>query len=100
MKTIWSRNPKHTLREGYKASLKEDLKESTFNFHNKLQLNEAALSVTEAIREAFEANCQSKPNHSKPGVPWWNKELAKLRMEVRKAFNKARSSGLPAHWET
>ena len=31
-------------------------------------------------------------------VPWWNKELAKLRVEVRRLFNRARNSS-KGDWE-
>jgi hypothetical protein len=32
-------------------------------------------------------------------VPWWNKEMAKLRVEVRRLFNRARNLGKEGDWE-
>jgi hypothetical protein len=32
-------------------------------------------------------------------VPWWNKELSKLRVEVRKLFNQARKTHQVEDWK-
>jgi hypothetical protein len=44
-------------------------------------------------------NCPVKLKNTSTHVPWWNKELAKLRVEVRRLFNRARNLGKEGDWE-
>ena len=54
--------------------------------------------ISDAINVSFEINYLVKPKYSLTHVPWWNKELAKLRVEV-KLFNRARNSSEEGDWK-
>jgi hypothetical protein len=55
--------------------------------------------VSDAIKNSFEMNCPVKLKNTSTRIPWWNKELAKLRVEVRRLFNRARNLGKEGDWE-
>lgn len=45
-----------------------------------------------AIRETYELKCSLKTARRSAGVRWWNRKLAELRSEMRRAFNRAKNS--------
>ena len=55
--------------------------------------------VSDAIKDSFEINCLVKLKNLSTHVPWCNKELAELRVEVRRLFNQARNSSEESDWE-
>jgi len=96
---IWARNPRNTNWEGYRQELSDRLSKAPTRFHDKDDLDRAAQCLTEAISDAYEANSPLRLKNNSTRLPWWNKGLSKLKAEVRKLFNKAKSSRVPAHWE-
>jgi hypothetical protein len=51
------------------------------------------------MKDSFQINCPVKLKNSLTHVSWWNTELSKLRVEVRKLFNQARNSSVGGDWE-
>ncbi|XP_072766278.1 uncharacterized protein [Anoplolepis gracilipes] len=97
---VWSRNPRKTNWEGYRMDLKVRLGKAPNKFHNKDDLKMVARFISDTIVDAYEFNCPMKRKRLSTKVPLWNKELSKLRSEVRKSFNKARKTDATTHWET
>ncbi|XP_046142185.1 uncharacterized protein LOC123987908 [Osmia bicornis bicornis] len=97
--TTWTRNPRRTNWDGYRADLDATIKNIPTKFHTRKDLETSALCLGNAITDAYEANCPLKPKTGSSRVPWWTPELAKLKTETRKRFNKARNTGLAVHWE-
>jgi hypothetical protein len=89
----WGRNPRQTNWVGYIADLESQLKKAPTRFYSKEDLEMASQLVSDAIKDSFEMNCPVKLKNTSTRVPWWNKELAKLRVEVRRLFNRARNLG-------
>jgi hypothetical protein len=83
----WGRNPRQTNWTGHKADLESQLKKAPNIFYSKEDLEMASQFVSDAIKDSFEMNCPVKLKNTSTRVPWWNKELAKLRAEVRRLFN-------------
>ena len=88
---MWGCNPRLTNWMGYKADLENQLKKAPNEFYSKEDLKMASQFVSDAIKDSFEINCPVKLKNPSIRVPWWNKELAKLRVEMR-SFNRARNS--------
>ena len=59
----------------------------------------ASQFISDAIKDSFEMNCPARLKNPSTCVPWWNKELAELRVEVRRLFNRARNSSTEGNWE-
>ena len=59
----------------------------------------ASQFISDAMKDSFEINCPVKLNNSLTRVPWWIKALAKIRVEVRRLFNRARNSSEEGDWE-
>ncbi|XP_072757485.1 uncharacterized protein [Anoplolepis gracilipes] len=95
-----TRNPKRTDWDEYRAALSASLKSVSTKFFNKNDLDAAALFMKSAIIDAYEANSPLRRSQSSTTVPWWSKELTKLRLRTRRLFNKAKNSGSAACWET
>jgi hypothetical protein len=95
----WGCNPRQTNWTGYKADSESQLKKALNIIYSKEDLEMASQFVTDAIKDSFEMNCPVKLKNPSTPVPWWNKELAKLRVEVRKLFNRARNLGKESDWE-
>ena len=69
---------------GYRADLESQLKTALNRFYSKEDLEMASEFISDAIKDSFEMNCPLKLKNSLTNVPWWNKELSMLRVEVRK----------------
>jgi hypothetical protein len=95
----WGRNPGLTNWTGYKADLESQLKKAPNRFYSKEDLEMASQFVSDDIKDSFEMNCPVKLKNLSTHVPWWNKELTKLRVEVRRLFNRARNSSKEGNWE-
>jgi len=92
-------NPRKTNWDGFRLDLKNRLTTVATIFHTRDNLETAAAYLSNDISDAFEANCPLKLIRSQTKVPWWNKELSKLRSETRRLFNRARNSCLSSHWK-
>jgi hypothetical protein len=44
-------------------------------------------------------NCPVRLKNTPTCVPWWNRELSKLRFVVRKQFNSAMKTNMFCDWE-
>ncbi|XP_044745139.1 uncharacterized protein LOC123307003 [Coccinella septempunctata] len=63
---------------------------------NERDLERLANSIGQAIVSAYHENCPLRKKSDNRKVSWWNSKLEKLRKEVRKKFNRAKSAG---EWE-
>ena len=67
------------------------------------EVDEATEQLTEVIVEAFERSSRVMNFRGCQKMPWWNDNLARLKMRVSKAFNRAKNSGCNerfAEWRT
>lgn len=48
----------------------------------------AVEDFNDTVTNAFNDTCSLIPRKSTKNVPWWNNDLAKLRKQVSKKFNK------------
>ncbi|XP_044766645.1 uncharacterized protein LOC123322723 [Coccinella septempunctata] len=91
------RNPRLTDWDGYKLSLQRNLRSINVNVNNHEDLERLANSMGQAIVSAYhDENCPLRKKSDNRKVSWWNSKLEKLRKEVRKKFNGAKSAG---EWE-
>ncbi|XP_032689122.1 uncharacterized protein LOC116852664 [Odontomachus brunneus] len=88
----WGRNPRNTNWTSYRKDLGTILKKAPSRFNTKQDLEVASQFVSDAIIEAYEANCPLRQKQVSTKIPWWNNELIKLRVETRRLFNRARKS--------
>ncbi|XP_020298476.1 uncharacterized protein LOC109862754 [Pseudomyrmex gracilis] len=95
----WACNPRKTNWNGFRAYLKARLAGAPTSYRSKNNLEDAADYLKNAIVDAYESNCLSRPRKPMTKIHWWNNELEKLRSETRKGFNKAKRTGLAAYWE-
>ncbi|XP_031328458.1 uncharacterized protein LOC116159584 [Photinus pyralis] len=63
------------------------------------QVEEAAAMISDAITASFEDSCKLRTVRGMKRTPWWNSDLEKVRKEVRRLFNRAMRTKLPADWE-
>lgn len=63
---------------------------------NRNELEIAVEELTETLVGAYESSCPVVKIKGRQNPPWWTAELARLRMETRKAFNQAKRTGA---WE-
>ncbi|XP_029171938.1 uncharacterized protein LOC114941203 [Nylanderia fulva] len=96
---LWMRNPRKTNWRGYEEDLKSRLKEAPTRFYTKEKLETAADYLNDAIKYLYEMNCPLESKNPSAKAPWWSKELAKLRAEGRRLFNRARNVNTPRSWE-
>jgi hypothetical protein len=78
--------------------LESQLKKAPNRFYSKEDLEMASQFVSDIIKDSFEMNCPVKLKNTSTRVPWWNKELAKFRVEVRRLFNRTRNLGKEGDW--
>ncbi|XP_029169805.1 uncharacterized protein LOC114939608 [Nylanderia fulva] len=96
---LWKRNPRKTNWRGYEEDLRSRLKEAPTRFHTKENLETAADYLNDAIKYSYKMNCPLESKNPSAKAPWWSKELAKLRAEGRRLFNRARNVNTPRSWE-
>lgn len=56
-------------------------------------LDDAVETTTSYIMEAFEEACPLRSVRITRGTPWWNSDLAKLRKQCRRSWNRRHSAG-------
>ncbi|XP_029175237.1 uncharacterized protein LOC114943717 [Nylanderia fulva] len=96
---LWMRNPRKTNWRGYEEDLKSRLKEAPTRFYTKENLETAGDYLNDAIKYLYEMNCPLESKNPSAKAPWWSKELAKLKAEGRRLFNRARNVNTPRSWE-
>lgn len=75
------------------------LSKTLSRFQTKEDLEVASQCISDAIRDFYEMNCPVRLKNTPTCVPWWNRELSKLRFVVRKQFNRARKTNMFCDWE-
>lgn len=87
------RNPRRTDWEAYKADLEYSLNRINIRIRNTTELELMAEQIEDAITIAYKDNCPPVNKGSSRNVPWWNNDLARLRRQTRKTFNKCKKTG-------
>jgi hypothetical protein len=82
------RNPRNTLWDKYQLDLKVELGDAKGGLNSIIDIEFEADNIERAINKAWSANCPENYVVANK-VPWWTKELAKLRQKTRTAFNRA-----------
>jgi hypothetical protein len=95
----WGHNHRLTNWTGYRAGLDSQLKKAPNRLYSKEDLEMASKFISGAIKDSFEINCPVKLKNSLTHVPLWKIELSKLRVEMRKLFNRARNTSKVGDWE-
>jgi hypothetical protein len=95
----WNCNPRYTNWMGYRADLDSQLKKASNRFYSKEDLEMVSQFISDAIKDSFVMNCSIKLKNSLTHVFWWNKELSKFRVLVRKLFNQARNTSKVGDWK-
>ena len=93
---ITYRNPKRTNWESYWEDLKANLGAVPRVVHPVRDVELAVDLVQQAILSSYHKNCPARMGLSPRKVPWWNKELNRLKASTRRLFNKAKKTG---DWE-
>jgi hypothetical protein len=93
---ITYRNPKRTNWESYREDLKANLRAVPRVVHSVRIVELAVDLVQQAILSSYHKNCPARMALSPRKVPWWNKELSRLKASTRRLFNKAKKTG---NWE-
>lgn len=92
------RNPRGTNWQGFKESLSKSLKGGRTSVRVVEDIEQAVEQVNKAIVSAYHENCPEKTKrHNGEKTVWWNKNLERLRTEVRKLFNRAKDD---QNWHT
>jgi len=66
----WRRNPRKTNWDGFRLDLRNRLTTVPTRFHTRDNLETAAACLSNAILDAFEANCPLKLIRSQTKIPW------------------------------
>ncbi|XP_031349535.1 uncharacterized protein LOC116175515 [Photinus pyralis] len=93
------RNPRTTNWDCYVEKLTERLDKPPLLCRKAGQVEEAAAMISDAITASFEDSCKLRTVRGMKRTPWWNSDLEKVRKEVRRLFNRAMRTKLPADWE-
>ena len=75
------------------------LSKTLSTFQTKEDLKVASQYISDAIRDFYEMNCPVRLKNTHTCVPWWNRELSKLRIGVRKQCKRARKTNMFCDWE-
>ena len=89
------RNPKRTDWESYTMHLSNNIAhlQGSGDIRSELELETVVEDLNTIVIDAYEASCPAKTVKSSRDVPWWNRNLARMRTEVRKLFNRAKQTG-------
>lgn len=87
------RVPRKTDWVLYNECLQAELQGLQYNIATTEELEEASRHLRDTIVAAYEKSCPVKKVNFSRNVPWWNKELDRLRTSARKSFNRAKRIG-------
>ena len=90
------RNPKNTDWDAYVDALASKFHGYESVLESPHDLDDAVEITTSYIMEAYEESCPLRTIKSTRGTSWWNTELAKLRKNCRRAWNRRRTEGIIA----
>jgi hypothetical protein len=93
---ITYRNRTRTNWESYQEELKVNLGAVPRVVHSVWDMELAVDLVQHAILSSYHKNCPARMALSPRRVPWWNKDLSRLKAPIRWLFNKAKKTG---DWE-
>ncbi|KAL1448474.1 hypothetical protein WDU94_005530 [Cyamophila willieti] len=91
-----TRVPKLTDWRLYQSLAESKIEELDTNIDTCDDLDKVSSDLREALITAYKSSCPLKRKLATRKVPWWNKELEKLRKLSRRLFNRAKRSG---EWE-
>lgn len=97
-KVEYKRNPKETNWETYTVELAERLRTLKGRYGTDEDLEHTLQEVCRALIGTYENNCSLKPGRQYNSTPWWNRTLEAKRLEVRKAFNRAKKKRTSEGW--
>jgi hypothetical protein len=84
------RNPKGTNWESYREDLKVNLGVVPRVVHSVQNVELAVDLLQQAILSSYHQNCPARVALLSRTVPWWNKELSRLKASTRRLFNQAK----------
>lgn len=87
------RNPKKTDWDGYRRDLSALISGISRNIRSTLDVEFAVEELQQSILLSYIVNCQPRAAYSPRLVPWWSKELSRLRKKARKLFLLAKRTG-------
>ena len=97
------RLPRSTDWSKYRLDLGSKVREFPATINMVEEVDGATEQLTEMIVGAFERSSRVMNFRGRQKMPWWNDNLARLKMRVGKAFNRAKNSGCDerfAEWRT
>ncbi|XP_062715533.1 uncharacterized protein LOC134291599 [Aedes albopictus] len=94
--TLRFRNPRSTNWDLYTDLVAAKFHGYSPSIDTPSDLDDAVDTTTTFIMEAFEEACPLRSVKITRGTPWWNSDLAKLRKQCRKSWNRRRSAGSEA----
>ena len=74
-------------------------KEKLYPITNKISLDNKMENITNQLVKAYEIACPEKERIFKTTIPWWNKELTKIKNETKKQRKKATITRTKDDWE-
>jgi hypothetical protein len=90
-------NPTRTNWESYREDLKVNLGVVPRVIHSVRDVELAVDLLQQATLLSYHQNCPARVALSPRTVPWWNKELSRLKASRRQLFNQAKRTG---DWES
>lgn len=91
--TLSFRNPRSTDWDLYSDLLATKFHGYSPTIETPNDLDDAVDITTSYIIEAYEEACPLRSIKTTRGTPWWNSELAKLRKQCRRSWNRRRTEG-------
>ena len=87
------RYPKLTDWCAYQGHIKSEIEDLDVGINTADDLELVSSNLNCLLLSAYEKSCPLKRQRVTRSVPWWNKELERLRKHTRKLFNRAKQSG-------
>ena len=96
------RNPRKTDWTRYNELVDNGLSNQVLpqKIHTVAKLNEYTNNFCDVLRSSYEEACPIRKERSGKTVPWWNRELEKLRKVSRKLLNRALKTRKETDWNT
>ena len=97
LNSLTFRNPRSTNWDLYQEYLATRFQGYVPEITTPYELDEAVETTTELIVNSYKEACPLRTiNVNRKSTPWWNTNLAKLRKECRRSWNRRRTAGFEA----
>ena len=97
LNSLTFRNPRSTNWDLYQENLATRFQGYLPDITTPYELDEAVEITTELIVNSYEEACPLRTiNVNRKSTPWWNSNLAKLRKDCRRSWNRRRAVGVDA----